>query len=120
MICTKFKINLIQKEFRMRYFVCGERNTGHEFENDLRCDVGPINIDLCGYTKKILLTMNSGEFTFLWEHFFSTVTPVWKLNKEEIVKVDDLTYEIPLTFDIALMYLEYNIVFWPTEVPVFE
>jgi len=106
---------MAQKEFRRIYFVGGERMAGYEFDNDIRYEAGPINVNICGYSKKILLTMHNEEFLFLWDHFFGVATHMWGLKSESIIKVDDLTYEIVLTFDIALMYLENNVIFSPME-----
>jgi len=104
-----------QKGVRRIYFVGGERLSGYEFDNAIRYEAGPINVNICGYSKKILLTMHNQECVFLWDHFFRVATPLWGLTSESIVKVDDLTYEVVLTFDIALMYLEYNVIFSPME-----
>lgn len=109
----RFRLNVEQKFLKQIYFSIIERRHKYDNENSIIFYVGPIKVYPCGYTKKIELIMNSYQFLFLWDHFFSAAEQAWGVNRDTILKIDDLTYEIPLTLEILLMFFEKTIVYLP-------
>jgi len=105
-----------QKAPKIVYFLCVDRVTQFDEDNSVMYSAGPINIYPCGYSKKISLTMNDDKFFFLWDHFFIATKEAWGVDIDSIIKIDDFSYEIPLTFEVTLMYFERIIIFWPTTI----
>lgn len=78
-------------------------------DNLISYNAGPINIILDAIDRKIIIK-TTFEWLVLIPDFLKTIKEAWELSDEEIIKVNDTTFEIKYNFKTLNLYLEKSII----------
>ena len=93
-----------------------ERGLYNLADNLINYSAGPVIISISGESEKIYINLTDEKWSYMIPSLKQIVVGAWGVPLENIIQIDEITFEIDLNYKVLLCYIEYIVIFYPQPV----